>query len=177
MIYNESNLVTDKLLDRIAVISILKEKLNYFLKDIDFHDMKTNIQHGSTNCVLHSVAVTHFSLIVAAKLHLNVNYMDIATGALLHDYFLYDWHDKSKCHKWHGYKHPFIALNNATKKWNLNDVEKDIITTHMFPLTLSKMPKYKESALVCIMDKLCAIYETFARKHPYKNLKKIYNNA
>jgi len=177
MIYNESGLVTDELLDKIAVIGILKEKLDFFLKDIDFYNMKTNIQHGSTNCVLHSIAVTHFSLIVAIKLHLKVNYIDITTGALLHDYFLYDWHDKEKCQKWHGFKHPVIALKNATNKWNLNDVEKDIITTHMFPLTLSKMPKYKESVLVCIIDKICALYETFARKDPYKMLKKIYNNA
>lgn len=176
MIYNESSLAKNGILDRMAVISILKDRLSYFLKDNDFNNMKKNIQHGSTNCVLHSVAVTHFSLIVAIKLHLKVNYLDIVTGALLHDYFLYDWHDKNKCQKWHGFKHPVLSLENARKKWNLNDVEKDIITTHMFPLTLSKMPKYKESILVCIMDKLCALYETFSRKHPYKNLKKIYND-
>ena len=46
-------------------------------------------------------------------------------------------------------------------------MERDIIKKHMFPLTLTP-PAYKESLLVCLVDKACSIYEIFSRK-AYKN--------
>ena len=33
----------------------------------------------------------------------------------------------------------------------------------MFPLTF-KPPKYKESVIVCIVDKFCSIYEVFSKR-------------
>lgn len=73
--------------------------------------------------------------------------------------FLYDWHEPSEEHKWHGFIHAEIALKNAVRDFNLNRVERDIIRTHMFPLNL-RLPAYKESVLVCIADKYCAAKET-----------------
>lgn len=43
----------------------------------------------------------------------------------------------------------------------LNAVERDVIARHMFPLNLTP-PRYRESILVCIADKICAVYETFS---------------
>ena len=38
------------------------------------------------------------------------------------------------------------------------DIEKNMILTHMFPLNL-KLPKYKESIILCFADKICASKE------------------
>ena len=81
-------------------------------------------------------------------------------GALLHDYFLYDWHDKKARVNPHGYLHPGIALKNASEIFDLNKTEKDIIKHHMFPLTLCP-PLTKEGFCVTIADKYCSLYETF----------------
>lgn len=98
-------------------------------------------------------------------------------GALLHDYFLYDWHIHDKSHRLHGFKHPKTALNNALKHYDLNKREIDIIKNHMFPLTLVP-PHHRESIMVCLSDKICSSFETFIG-NMYKNLKQnssLYTN-
>ena len=62
----------------------------------------------------------------------------------------------------HGFTHPRTALENACKYFNLNEIEKDIIEKHMWPLTLRKVPKYKESVVVTMVDKYCSTKETFS---------------
>ena len=57
------------------------------------------------------------------------------------------------------------------RDFNINVVEKNIIERHMFPLTLIP-PKYRESVVVCLVDKGCSIYETF-NKGAYSELKNI----
>lgn len=52
----------------------------------------------------------------------------------------------------------YVSL--ALADFKLNQVEEDIIRKHMFPLTRFP-PKYKESLLVCIADKICTVYEFF----------------
>ena len=49
---------------------------------------------------------------------------------------------------------------NADRDFGLNEVEKDIISKHMFPLTIMP-PRYRESVLVTLADKWCALCETF----------------
>ena len=49
---------------------------------------------------------------------------------------------------------------NADRDFGLNEIEKDIISKHMFPLTFMP-PRYRESVLVTLADKWCAICETF----------------
>ena len=88
-------------------------------------------------------------------------------GALLHDYFLYDWHDPDPSHRLHGFHHPARALGNALQDFSLDPVEQNIILRHMFPLTPIP-PKYREAILVCLVDKGCSLYEVFARR-PYSN--------
>lgn len=125
-------------------------------------------QHGSTSCLLHSVAVAYYSYRFALALRMRIHYRDLIRGGLLHDYFLYNWREPNMP-KWHGFVHPAIALKNAEAELTLTDVERDVILKHMFPLTI-KPPKYRESILVCLVDKACAVYEFFVRKSPYSFL-------
>ena len=62
---------------------------------------KNAIQHGLTTVYEHSVGVAGASLKLAEFFHLKVNEKALIRGALLHDYFLYDWHIKRKGHHFH----------------------------------------------------------------------------
>lgn len=126
------------------------------------------IQHGSTPCLLHCIAVAYYCYRLAEHFKmLKSHEAELVRGALLHDYFLYDWHIPDKSRPMHGRYHPGAALKNAEQDFDLSDRERDIIKKHMFPLTLTP-PAYMESFLVCLVDKGCSIYEIFARK-AYKN--------
>ena len=74
---------------------------------------KSYIQHGSTSVYEHSVKVAYTSLYFARRFRLNIDEKSLIRGALLHDYFLYDWHEKDKSHRLHGFYHPSTALRNA----------------------------------------------------------------
>ena len=117
------------------------------------------IQHGSTTVFAHCVKVACFSLFLANKLHIPVNTHALLRGALLHDYFLYDWHEKNAGHRFHGFTHPATALKNAQEDFMLTPMEKDIIARHMFPLCPIP-PRCREAWLVCAADKYCALLET-----------------
>ncbi len=134
---------------------------------------KSHKHHRNTSCFFHSIAVAYYSYKIAKKLRLKVSEKDLITGALLHDYFLYDWHITR--YKKHGFSHPVSALKNAETEFELSSIEKDIIRKHMFPLTISP-PKYKESILVCLVDKACCLYEVF-KSDSYKKMKLKFNLA
>lgn len=121
-------------------------------------ESRQHIQHGSTSVLEHSITVAYVSCLLALKLSLPVKHRELIRGALLHDYFLYDWHEKDKSHRLHGFHHPFTALRNAERDVALTAIEKDIIKKHMFPLTLIP-PRYMESLVVCLVDKFCAACE------------------
>lgn len=127
------------------------------------------IQHGNTTCLWHSIAVAYYAYCFSQFFNIKCDEKSLIYGALLHDYFLYDWHIHDKFHRFHGFKHPKTALNNALKHYSLNKREIDIIKNHMFPLTLVP-PHHRESILVNLSDKICSSLETF-NGHMYKNLK------
>jgi len=114
------------------------------------------IQHGSVTSLDHSLSVSYYSFIVCKLLHLD--YCSAARGGLLHDLFLYDWHKSKVFAGMHTFSHPHKALENASRHFDLNKVERDIIVKHMWPVTIIP-PKYKESFIVSCMDKYCAILE------------------
>lgn len=120
---------------------------------------KQYYQHGTTSVYSHSVQVACLSLYLSRKLKLRVNERALIRGALLHDHFLYDWHDRGHEHSLHGFTHPGTALKNAKKDYDLNPIEENIIHRHMFPLTLIP-PVCSEAWIVCLADKCCALKET-----------------
>jgi len=157
---------------------VFKTYLEEVMKKKKFLKMNRYIQHGNTSCLLHSIAVSYYSYRLCKFLHLNFHEKELIRGALLHDYFLYDWHAKYKPTRregLHGFLHPKIALFNARKDFNVNELESDIIKRHMFPLTFVP-PKYKESIIVCIVDKVCSVYEVFSKNAYSKITKKVVDN-
>jgi len=125
----------------------------------EMQSMKKFIQHGDVSVYGHSLAVAAVSVKFAKFMGIRVNRRSLIRGALLHDFFLYDWHDG-----WdllHGFKHPRLALKNAEKQFALNHKERNIIRKHMWPMTLINIPTHREAWIVCIIDKYCSLLETF----------------
>ena len=119
--------------------------------------MKNFRQHFQTSCYDHCLTVAYYSYLWCKKLGLD--YKSAARAAMLHDLFLYDWRKPRPDGKhFHGFRHPRIALNNASKIFELNEIEKDIILKHMWPLTVV-LPKYKESYIITLADKYAALLE------------------
>ena len=87
----------------------------------------------------------------------------LVRGALLHDYYLYDWHDPNKGFRWHGFKHHRYALWNAERDFLLSKKERNIIRTHMFPLTFWNLPRCREAWIVTLADKKVAAEETMLK--------------
>lgn len=157
---------------------VFKSYLEEVMQVKKFLKMNRYIQHGNTTCLLHSIAVSYYSYRISKFLRLNIHEKELIRGALLHDYFLYDWHAKYKPTKnvgLHGRIHPKIALFNARKDYDINKIEADIIKRHMFPLTFTP-PRYKESVIVCIVDKLCSIYEVFSKNAYAKITNRVVDN-
>lgn len=157
---------------------IFKSYLEEVMKKKKFLKMNRYIQHGNTSCLLHSIAVSYYSYRLAKFLRLNIHEKELIRGALLHDYFLYDWHAKYKPTRdvgLHGRIHPKIALFNARKDYDINELEADIIARHMFPLTFTP-PKYKESVIVCLVDKVLSTYEVFSKNAYAKITDRVVEN-
>lgn len=123
----------------------------------DVISMKTYIQHGDFDCLLHCVHVSYNSFIVCKRLKLNSH--AAARGALLHDFFLYDWHKTRPEKGKHAFVHADLAFKNANERFSLTSCEKDVIKKHMWPLTLFP-PRYIESLTVAFIDKICTVRET-----------------
>ncbi len=123
---------------------------------------KNCIQHGNVSVFAHSMAVARYSIKLAEALGIKYDRKSLIRGAILHDFFLYDWHETSNIGDGlHGFAHPYTASKNAIRQFRLNSRELDIIRKHMWPLTLTKVPMHRESWLVCAADKYCSLLETF----------------
>lgn len=122
-------------------------------------EMKKYRQHYNTSCYDHCLEASYYCFKICKKLKLD--YKSCARAAMLHDLFLYDWRKKQPDRKGlHAFTHPKTAYENASKLFELNDMQKDIILKHMWPLTI-KLPRYKESFILTLVDKYCALSESY----------------
>lgn len=139
--------------------------------------MKNFRQHYETSTYEHCFQVAYISYKISKKLGLD--YKASARAGMLHDLFLYDWRNSKKLLNlkgFHAFIHPKIALENASKLFNLSKKEKDIIVKHMWPVTLS-LPRYPESFLITIVDKYSALQESFLFYNKFLTKKKLYKYA
>lgn len=133
----------------------------------------SRIPHHDSNILNHVLAVSTLSFRICSFFGWNAS--AAARGGLLHDFFLYNWRDRddpAKPDGLHGFLHPAIALQNARSRFDVSDLEEDIILRHMWPLTPIP-PKYRESWIIMIADKIVATRE-FANKFRLQFLSLIY---
>lgn len=128
-------------------------------------EMERYIQHGKTSTLDHCKAVARMSLTIARATRIPFDEGALVRGALLHDFFLYDWHDPASAKdRWHGFTHPGHALRNAEQDFSdLTSIERDVIKHHMFPFT-PLPPHTREGFVVCLADKVCTVREFFGFK-------------
>lgn len=147
----------------------MQKEFNNIIKDIITNEEFMKLQ----NEVHHSTTRFNHSLRVAYEVYNklkdnNENYIDTTRAALLHDFFFDD--DLSSSQNDRLNNHPLIALENAKKYFDINELQENIILSHMYPLSYC-LPRFKESWIVSLMDKKVTILE-FKRF----GFKKSYNN-
>lgn len=145
-----------------------EQLLQTYLDGLHLHPevlkMKNFIQHGKTSTYDHVMDVTRTAFYLARRLPFSFHEKSVVRGAMLHDFYLYDWHVRDPERKrFHGLHHHKTAHKNAMKHFRLSPVEEDIILTHMWPLTL-KLPRYRESYLVTLADKWVSVKDTLTRQ-------------
>lgn len=174
MLYNYAKESTVENSSTREFISIIED----LLENAKVQEMRKFNQHASTSCYKHCMQVAYYTYIVCKRL--NLDYISATRGAMLHDLFLYDWHTHIRSDKsWkslHAFIHPKIALKNATKVFNLNSIEQDVILNHMWPVTI-KFPHYKETIVVTFADKYSAIRETVLYFRKILHSKTLYRYA
>ena len=116
----------------------------------DFH------QHTeATTRYDHCMLVAYLSFLMCRRC--GWDYEAAARGGMLHDLYHESWpgSEDGTLSRWR--THPYAALENA-RHFGLNELEQDIIVKHMWPLT-PELPRYKESYIVSLADKMAAVME------------------
>ena len=130
-----------------------------YLPDPQVQQMKTFIQHGSVSTYRHVVNVVKLAYILDRKLGSRSDREVLLSAALLHDFYGYDWHEKPLSDL-HGYRHPHRAAVHAGEVFDAGAEVQAAIETHMWPFTLTRIPRSREAWLVCMADKLASLSET-----------------
>ena len=121
-------------------------------------------QHRTSNTYRHVSLVAKKSVQFALKRNLDIDYYSLIRGAFLHDLYFYDWRKEKGKAAHHLTRHPQEAYDNAKQYFDLNDIEKDIIVNHMWPVTFRHFPKTKEGWIVNRIDKAVTFKEVFSKK-------------
>ena len=127
------------------------------IKNSKVQKLTDHYQHCNTSRLQHSINVSYYSFIICRRMGWDKS--AAARAGLLHDLYFYNWRNKNGFRKSsHASWHPRVAKDNARKICVLKPVEEDAILKHMWPMTI-KPPRYKESYVVCMTDKVCALFE------------------
>ncbi len=152
---------------------------NTFLNDSHVLKMKEIPMHRGSNCYIHSFKVAKLSMKRALK-RKGYNLKALLIASILHDYYLYDWRKEKECKKRHGRKHPYIAVENAKRDFEISEEIESIMRSHMWPLTIKDFPKSKEAKMLNFVDDIVATREfltskNYKKKREEKYLKNISN--
>jgi uncharacterized protein len=138
-------------------------------------EMKKYKQHYDCSCYEHCLSASYYCYRICKTLHLDAK--SAARAAFVHDLFLYDWRVRQPGRKGlHAFTHPRTAYEKASNLFSFNKKEKDIILKHMWPVTPIP-PRYLESFILTLVDKYCAVKESFCYYSNALYSKKIYRFA
>lgn len=131
-----------------------------FLHDERILKMKDIPMHRGSNCYEHSFKVAKKAVKNAIKLFKkNIDIVVVLIGAILHDYYLYDWRKDRSKRKGHVKNHPKIASANASRDFDIPPEVKEVIETHMWPFNFKQYPHSREAKLVSMADNSVATIE------------------
>lgn len=141
----------------------LEDIIGSLMNEPKVQKMKQYIQHGDVSTYEHCIRVARAAYVIDKKLGGRCDKRVLLTSALLHDFYLYDWHDEDGGHhNLHGYIHSERASRMARRHFGRLIDERTIaaIRSHMWPLNLTKIPRSREAWVVCLADKYCSTEET-----------------
>ena len=151
----------------------LEDVYQSFLHDERILKMKEISMHRGSNCYIHSFKVAKLA-IKRALCHKKGNLEIILLGAILHDYYLYDWRvDRSKM-KSHLSSHPYTAAENAERDFGIHEPIKKVIQSHMWPVNFRDFPKTKEARIISNADKTIYFKEIVCSKRYKKKREEKY---
>ncbi len=125
----------------------------------EFLKTKSIVHHGNTR-YNHSVRVAYIAYKISKLLGCDT--ISTIRGGALHDFFLVRDDKNIATSTKMLIEHPKIAKENAIKYFGVNEKEQNIIEAHMFPIS-DVAPKYKESWIVTLSDKIVAAFEGAGR--------------
>lgn len=161
----QSPWLTQKIIMNQNKIKTINEVLSEIKTDGKVLEMKNYIQHGSVSTYEHCENVVSLSYDLDKWFRLHSNLDTLLKGAMLHDFYLYDWHeDGDGSHRLHGFSHPGKAAENAEKFFDTNREINHVIASHMWPLTPVSVPTSREAWVICLADKMVSLYETVFRR-------------
>lgn len=136
-----------------------KEAFDSLVEDITnnkkFDKLNKELHHGISRYE-HSMRVASWTYKITRMFNMKKG-NETTRAALLHDFYVDKDLVSDKSYQKLG-EHPNVALENSLKYFELDEVQQDIIKSHMFPCT-KELPKYKESWLVSAVDKTVSTYE------------------
>ena len=118
-----------------------RKEVEQILNNKDFQKLRYYKQHNWSDRLMHSINVSYLSWLMARRLGCDAK--AAARAGLLHDFCLYDFHEKPADGEHQAFLHPKVAAENSM--------------SHMFPL--GPLPKSREAWLITIADKICAAAE------------------
>lgn len=134
--------------------------LRYYRAHEKVQEMKRYIQHGVISTYDHVERVTKLCFLVNRRFRLGADERALVLGAFMHDFYLYDWHVNDKSHRLHGYHHPDTSCMNAIDYFQIEEHIQQMIRTHMWPLTITRVPRSREAWILCLVDKYISTAET-----------------
>lgn len=154
-------------------INMFVSQAKLIVKQGRVKEMEGYLQHGNLSTLDHVLLVAYYSWRINRLFHLHSNEKALIRGALLHDYYLYDWHDGDKTHRLHGFRHPAYALQNAKEDYTLSAIEEEIIRKHMWPLTMNP-PMCREAWIVNLIDDVSTVIEVMMEFRILACLKRVW---
>ncbi len=115
--------------------------------------------HKRTTRFQHSLNVAYYNYLLCRRFGLDAEAG--ARAGMLHDLFFYNRKEYVRVsgEAFHNARHPRMACDAADHLCELSAVERDMILKHMWPVTITKLPRYRESLVIVLVDKFCAILE------------------
>ncbi len=120
--------------------------------------MKGQRQHNDgMDRYSHSLCVAYISYKISKKLGLNAT--SCAIAGLLHDTGIENCDKDVKEKLISFFTHAKKSQQIASDHFELSNLEKNIIKSHMWPTNIISLPLYTEAVIVNMVDKYCAILE------------------
>lgn len=136
---------------KIDAASLVQQYGADIIADLTYQSQAKFKQHRVSNTMRHCIGVATSCVKFAQKLRIKVDVKSLIRGALLHDFYLYQY---TECYKkGHFHHHGDWAAENAQKYFGINELEKGMICHHMWPIRFFYFPNSREAFILTLMDK------------------------